>query len=400
MKRIIEIFTIVLLFNTMAYGGEIFSPGNASFSGYVKTVGSLPIAGCRVYAYDSLGNVSAFMETDSTGYYLISGIAAGEYRAKTLNQSGYVDVWYVNGSSWDEATPFTIQDNDTLSGVDFNLNYGGCIEGQVKNSLNEPIEGVFIDTYDTLQNFVTSAISDSSGIYFIKGLTTGHYRLHTENNASYINEWYDNKASFEMADNIDVTMGDTVSGISFQLKPGGIISGYVVAYDSGTPIAGITVLLYNPDQSLYKNTQTDSNGYYVLYSVENGNYKIGTYNSFGYVDRFYNNKDSFESADTLFVQGDTLSDINFVLVYTGIPQNVGSKKYNIRAFFIGKKLFLEGLPSGEKEVSLFDMSGALLRKEKVNCKYVTFNFNNRRNGVYFIKSKGTVNFCKKIIYIE
>ncbi|NIA22709.1 MAG: T9SS type A sorting domain-containing protein [Proteobacteria bacterium] len=400
MKRIIEIFTIVLLFNGIIFGGVIFSPGNASFSGYVKNSTDSPIAGCRVYAYDSLGNVAAFMETDSTGYYLIAGIVSGEYRAKTSNQSGYVDVWYINGNNWSEATPFTIQDADTLTGINFSLNYGGCISGQVKNSLNEPIEGVYIDAYDTLQNFITSAISDSSGAYSVKGLATGYYKLHTENYSGYINEWYDNKTSFEIADRIGVTMGDTVSGILFQLQPGGVISGNVMASDSGTPIAGVTVSLYNLDQTLYESVQTDSSGFYKISSIENGNYKLGTYNAFGYVDQFFNDKSSFEDADTLSITGDTLSNINFTLVFTGIPQIGSLKESDIKIFFVGEKLFINKLPDGEKDLSLFDISGVLLKKLKINYNNTTLDFCGMRNGVYFIKLKGAVNLDKKIIYIE
>src|SRR5439155_20816531 len=76
-------------------------------------------------------------------------------------------------------------------------------------------------------------LTDSSGEYALPGLPEGEHKVFffvpsTNNNTlNYLNQYYNNKASFEEADPVTLAGGETKANINAALKAGGQISGKV-----------------------------------------------------------------------------------------------------------------------------------------------------------------------------
>ena len=68
---------------------------------------------------------------------------------------------------------------------------GGSISGAVSQSSDAtPIEGVYVDAYDSNWNYVTSGYSNSSGNYSVTDLASGNYYLQTYNTLGFVDKYY------------------------------------------------------------------------------------------------------------------------------------------------------------------------------------------------------------------
>jgi|GEM_PF-1656615 len=192
---------------------------------------------------------------------------------------------------------------------------GGCISGQVLGE-GTPLEGVWVDIYDTRFSYVGSGRTDSLGYYIVCGLSdTIVYKAKTWNNLGYVDKWWDNKPNFWSADTIVVVEGDTTTDINFNLPLGGYISGRVTA-EGKDGIPGVWVDVWDPDWNYVSSGYTDSLGFYVTGNMEEGiPYRVSTWNDQNYVDEWWDDKPDIVYADTIMaVSGDTLENIDFSLV--------------------------------------------------------------------------------------
>jgi hypothetical protein len=88
---------------------------------------------------------------------------------------------------------------------------------------------------------------------------------------------------------------------------------------SGTGIGGIEVNAYNSSGDVEQSTVSQSNGNYAMTGLPAGGYRIESNGgATGYVNQWYNNKDSIHTANAVTVTADaTTSGINAVLVLGG-----------------------------------------------------------------------------------
>ena len=81
--------------------------------------------------YDAAGAYVTSGSTNGAGQYLSNaGLPAGDYYARTFNDSGFVDELYDDipcpgGCTVTTGTPITVSSGATTSGVDFGLAQGG-----------------------------------------------------------------------------------------------------------------------------------------------------------------------------------------------------------------------------------------------------------------------------------
>ncbi len=109
----------------------VFGVGGA-ISGRVTDVSSgSGLAGFRVDAYDTLGNIDSLV-TDGAGYYSFDGLAPGSYKLRSWNDAGYVDEWYDDHLVAGDSSGYyaTWVDNSTADagGIDFALELGDIYE--------------------------------------------------------------------------------------------------------------------------------------------------------------------------------------------------------------------------------------------------------------------------------
>lgn len=183
-----------------------------------------------------------------------------------------------------------------------------------------------------------------------------------------------------------VALNDTTLNINFSLAVGGKISGKVTM-----PGAFATsVDVYAQDTISYENYSGSTfilfdSASYEIRRLPTGIYKVNTANSDSFVDKYYNNKSDWASADPISVtQGVTTSGINFTLSlggkitgtitlpgassvfasFTAINTATGTSYYGSAFNFSGNTAPYEiyGLPTGTYKVSASDDMRQYLEK--------------------------------------
>jgi 5-hydroxyisourate hydrolase-like protein (transthyretin family) len=273
------------------------------------------LSGVYIYAYNDSWSLIRSGTTDSAGNYTISGLAAGSYYVGTGNSSGYTDEYYNNVTSQSLAATVSVTSNTTTSNINFGLAGGGTISGQVaRDSDGTGLSGVTVSIYNTEWSQIKSGMTDAAGNYSISGLAAGRYYVGTANSLGYVDEYFYGETSRSWAIPLNVSSGATTSDIYFSLSLGGTISGRVTRDSDGTGISGILINIYNASWSSVKSGTTDSAGNYSISGLAAGTYYVGTYNSPGYVDEYYNNVTTQSSATAVIVvSGAATANINFGL---------------------------------------------------------------------------------------
>ncbi|MCU0286523.1 MAG: carboxypeptidase regulatory-like domain-containing protein, partial [Acidobacteria bacterium] len=259
--------------------------------------------------------------TDSQGYYTIYGIPAGTYKVDfTCYDMNYLPEWYNDKSSFETADPVIVTVGQTTPSINAQLTQGVIISGTVTDTGGTPLENIRVEARISAYDFLGSAYTDSSGQYSIQGLPAGIYRIYFSNNGQdFFNEWYNNKTSFETADELNVTSGQSIANIDAQLTQGGRISG-TITDSSGNPIDLVGISIYDINNQSLASTNTNSSGYYITGPLPVGNYKIyfiPPYSSI-YLSQWYNNKATFADADAIPVtEGQTTTRIDAQLLTGG-----------------------------------------------------------------------------------
>ena len=259
--------------------------------------------------------------TNSIGFYVINNLPSGKYKIYTANDSDFVDVWWNNKPNWQTADTVIVASNDTTENINFSLRVGGKITGAVTLTGASDVF-VYIYAIDTTyrQDYFDLAVNagGSSATYVIKRLPTGIYKLKTYNFQGYVEIYYNNKSDWESADPVSVTEGATTSSIDFILGLGGSIEGNISSSVKG-PLKGIYVFgCYAPDPEWYSFGSSDEDGNYVLTSLRSGYWKILASGDTAYAFEWYNDRNTWSSADSVLVTApDTVLNKDFALEIGG-----------------------------------------------------------------------------------
>ena len=178
------------------------------------------IANVQVLVYDLNGIWAAGAMTNQNGVYTVNGLPTGSYKI-FFSGVGYFSEWYNNKASQDAADPVSVTAPQITSGVDAVLEPSGSISGTVKNGQGVGIGNVNVQVFDTSGYFASSTMSGSNGAYTVSSLATGSYKVRFNAPSGYLSEWYNNKATYDAANLVAVTVPKTTSGINAVLGPGG-----------------------------------------------------------------------------------------------------------------------------------------------------------------------------------
>ena len=263
-------------------------------------------------------------ETDSLGHYTICGADVPlDFTSCKLRTWGGAygivrqeDIWYNNKFDAGSADVITVSYPDTAKNINFELEMGGCISGYITGNKG-PLNEIFVSLCNSIDGeLVSMGYTNTNGYYIAGSLSTGSYKIRTENYNGYLNKWYNNKPDFANADLVNVIAPDTAKNINFDLEMGGCISGYIASAKG--PLADVHLSVYDAYSKKYiKWAQTDSTGYYIFIGLPTGNYKVTTSYK-GYADLYWNNKSDWNSADMVSVIiPDTTKNVNFNLYVGG-----------------------------------------------------------------------------------
>jgi hypothetical protein len=286
--------------------------------------------------YDANGVVVSVGLSTVFGNYLTPGLPAGTYYARSNNSAGYLNELYSNltcvgGCTVTSGTPIALAAGATASGINFFLDPGGRITGNITNATTSaPLPNAFVSIYDSIGTFVATGTSDTFGNYVVaRGLSAGtHYAL-TFNLQGFINKAYNNiicvGCTPTSTTGISVSTGAVTTGINFALSPGGgRISGTLTSAATSAPLPNVIVNFYNTSGAQATNTISDCSGNYTCDDgLTTGNYFVRTANTQGYVDQLYSNINCFACDPTTgtivpATVGSNTMGINFALCHMAL----------------------------------------------------------------------------------
>jgi hypothetical protein len=191
----------------------------------------------------------------STGNYSTVDLVPGDYWLKTnnMNLSNWVNEWWADPDSTFDcngAEPVTVSAVGSVSGIDFQLDLGGSILGNITHGIANPIQGLHVgaNQENCMEGWAAVAHTDVNGDYAIRGIPEGIVYVKTCGECvdmNYVNEWWDSADGTNYcagAVGINVTPGQEQTGVNFSLAVGVEISGAI--YDSN----GSTLIT---DQSIH-----------------------------------------------------------------------------------------------------------------------------------------------------
>jgi len=144
------------------------------------------------------------------------------------------------------------------------------IEGQIR-------AGTLDDLRERGCNVITGGgirtTADANGIYLIKNLLPGDYRVNARA-SGFARAYHPGTFAQELATLVGVTASADTSGINFTLEPGTTISGTVVRQSNGTPIAFAQVSARNIDGPGGITFITLPDGTYTIRNIPAGGYTV------------------------------------------------------------------------------------------------------------------------------
>jgi len=264
-----------------------------------------PVVGPVVMIFDATsGNFMMQQLLDGNGTYS-ANIVPGSYLV-VARSNNYVSQIYqgidclpwtnyytLQGCPTGQATAVTVTAGATIAGVDFTLDQGHRILGQVRDDSNFPVTAN-LSLFDSAGNILGTTDSDTFGHYAFATLASGTYKVEAQANG-YGSQMYANRAcGGTLQTQCDLTQGDLilltdqdVATINFSLPKLASVYGTINA-SSQSSYAGVNVVdsFGNPAGQ----GNADSNGNYRVGPLGPGQYYAYAYAN-GYFSQMYNGLD-------------------------------------------------------------------------------------------------------------
>jgi hypothetical protein len=289
---------------TLKLGGEI--------SGTVTNASGAKLSGICVQPVGSGTNYAAMFVSgiSERGTYHLRGLPAGPYKINYTPcgaSAAYASIWWPHAATEQAARTIRLKPRQVLGHVNEVIPVGGVISGTVTNSSNEPLAGICVYAGDGY------ASTDTSGNYKLIGLSPGSYtvqfQLGCPSNGNYL------AANYPSA--VNVTYGQTKSGINIQLATGATMSGTVTSAATGKPIPGICVSLTAGPTTNYLgsgNVTTGAAGTYEFNQMPTGTYYVqfsgGCGNPGNYSPQSYDDVSVDQPQPIAVTAGQTITGIN------------------------------------------------------------------------------------------
>jgi len=339
----------------------------SSISGKVideQTGISLPMA--HIWAYDSAAHVGGNAWTDTTGYYLIQNLVAGQY-VVGVHKDGYEDEFYPE--------LVTVQEGQNTPDIDFALTpIGGPEFGSITGWVGDeetglPIIMAYLRAIGLDNEIYGEAWSDTGGQYGILDLPPGIYRVVVSKDG-YTPEAY--------PDSVIVIAGQNTPSIDFSLTPiaeYGSISGRVTDEQTDLPISMAHLIAIGLDNWCYAEAWSDTSGYYTIQYLCPGIYQVNVHVT-GYIPEIY------PDSVTVLADENTL-DIDFALTPIHFGDVTGDGEINLTdAVYLANYCLKSGLAPDPLE------AGEVNCDNKIDLSDVIYIAN------YYLKAGPAPNDCE------
>lgn len=250
-----------------------------SISGYVyATDGVTPLNNVGILADPLPGGTIEGIGTRSgvDGSYTITGLPPLSYIVRVPDDSlpGWlVGEFYDSKDTGQEANIITVAPSQNIIGINFTLDEGGIITGQVFDDQTEqPVSGVGLHAFTIAGGYQAGlGITDFDGKYQLR-YKAGQYFIQAYAPSGYIPVWYQNAFDRNDANTIEVVLQQVTTGINLYLTRPGSISGQVFETDDVTPIAGANVFAFPVGSQTGSGANTGPDGHYKIEGLMTGSY--------------------------------------------------------------------------------------------------------------------------------
>ena len=209
----------------------------------------IPAANTAVQVVSGTGEYFT-VQTANDGIYTVPGLPAGTYR---VSSEGGVFTSAV-------ASNVVVQAGQETRHVNLVVQSAGAIRGTVQGPGGAPLSNVLV-VASKGTGPTSSATTDVTGQFYIKGLEAGTYTLVAKLSGF----------AKSRLDNVVVSTGGTTSGVSLSVVTAGKIRGTLTAQSGGAPIPfGWVALLVNG--TVVTGGQADGNGVFDIVDVVPGTY--------------------------------------------------------------------------------------------------------------------------------
>lgn len=294
------------------------------------------------------GNIAVFtryglqlgITSIQNGHYRFGGLYTGTYYVATSNLSDRVGLIYRDVTcpnkpfdyqlrcSLDQATPIEVVTGATTRGIDLLPRKAATVEGRVvAQNDSTPLAGVSVNAFDSLAGWVAGTSTDANGNYRLEGLSPGRSYVAAEGLGltPQVYRFVDcafSTSCLSSGQPLILELGEVRTGIDFELKNTGTLTGQVFDETTGAPIGGAAVEI-GPVGSTYLwgIVTTDSAGYYSFSNLPAVSYFVKA-STPGHIDEYFDNVDARRGADAAtpiqIEPGRIRSGVDFRLQKTGI----------------------------------------------------------------------------------
>ena len=187
-------------------------------------------------------------------------LAGGNYKVAFIADFeglNYITQLYDDEPTLEQATEVTVTTGPPLTGIDAAMQEGGQITGKATDaSTLAGIEDVEVCALEVEEDVaVDCTLSGSGGKYTLAGLPGGKYKVEfwaEYESPNYLTQFYNDKPTFEQAEPVSTTVGETHSGINAQL----VLSSTLEPESTGAPQLSGTP---EPGDTLFCSTGSWSN---------------------------------------------------------------------------------------------------------------------------------------------
>ena len=155
-----------------------------SLAGHVRDASGDPLAEVQV-TVSQHGSAPAVVSTEADGSWELYGLTAGTYtvcfhatpQTTGTSTTGYLDQCYDDQPGSSAATPVTVPDGGSVTGLDAVLQPAGSVSGAVTDDAGDGLTDVVVDVYNadgTLATFDETAVD---GTYAVEGVPSGTYTV-------------------------------------------------------------------------------------------------------------------------------------------------------------------------------------------------------------------------------
>lgn len=283
---------VVMCLGLAVFAASALAATGGSISGVVYDSSEEPLSGvlCVVYQSDGGDGWYAVASTGSNddGSYLVDYLADGDYRITFDAGDGvHAAEFYDGASKASLATTITITDSAPITDIDAHLSLGNAITGTVTDApTGIGLQEITVDLYDAAGDWVDTRSTNADGVYEFQLVADGTYSVQFSDGwyGLYIEQFWNHRATAELADAIVVAGGETRSGIDADLTRltntgwGASISGTVSGVETGWSLPGVEVSLYVKDGASWSGpsatTFTDSLGRYLFTGLQPDEYTV------------------------------------------------------------------------------------------------------------------------------